>query len=86
MLRDEISSLMCEAFTANDALRWGRLAEYYADKLDTIELKIHNLTFNILGQVFANDVVPVTECTNVEGIVSAAYDLAMLTLASRPAK
>lgn len=89
MLREQIGALMCEAFRMGDSLRWGRLAEHLQDKMDAEELSIDNLAFSILAAIFApgtsgNRAVPISECTNVEGIAVAAYELAKLALASRP--
>jgi hypothetical protein len=85
MSRDDVSGLMRNAFVTGDSLLWGRLEAHYLNKCSQEELKIHNLTIALLNEVFAKDVLSPFTCDNLERITVAAYDLAKLTIDSRPA-
>jgi hypothetical protein len=55
MSRERIAELMDQAFRAGDVRKWFMLAEFHYDKMDEDELKLSNLTCELMTIVNKED-------------------------------
>jgi hypothetical protein len=79
MPRDELSTLMSQAFTAGDASRWMYLSERYLDQTTLAEISIHSRTYELMNPVF-REVSPLVHPDPVS-VVTEAYNRAKAEIA-----